>query len=84
MSNEIFTTVELAELLKTSASSISRAARKLDIGVRRSDGRLVGIMKSDVPLIKKNLHYLSGNPTWRSDEKKKTAQSRALQKREGN
>lgn len=83
MSNEIFTTVELADLLKTSASSISRAASKLGIGVRRTDGRLVGITKSDVPKIKESLHYLSGNPTWRSEEKKKTAQKRALQKREG-
>lgn len=58
------TTVELAELLGTSPSSISRAAKRAKIGVRREDGRLVGVMKSQVNSLKKFLKFKAGNPNW--------------------
>jgi hypothetical protein len=83
MANEVFTTVELAEMLETSPSSISRAARRASVGLRRSDGRLVGIERKDLRAIESHLNYLAGNPQWRSAEKKKTAKKRAAKRAEG-
>lgn len=60
----ILTTVEAAEELGTSASSISRAARKANVGVRREDGRLVGVTRNDMSKIKKLLRYKAGNPNF--------------------
>ena len=60
----ILTTVEAAEEFKTPASSVSRAAKKAGVGVRRSDGRLVGINRGDMKAIKKLLRYKAGNPTF--------------------
>lgn len=82
MTKALYTTVELAEMLETSPSSISRAARRADVGLRRSDGRLVGIEIGDVPAIKRCLNYLAGNPDWRSPEKKRTAKKRAIERRD--
>lgn len=62
--SQILTTVEAAEKFGTSPSSISRAAKKAGVGVRRTDGRLVGISKSDLRSISKFLKYKPGNPTW--------------------
>lgn len=64
MSRLTLTTVEAAEQFGTSPSSISRAARKAGVGMRRSDGRLVGISKSDLRAIKKFLRFKAGNPKW--------------------
>lgn len=61
---EILTTVEAAALYETSPSSISRAARKAGLGVRRADGRLVGISRNDLKKIAKHLRYKAGNPNW--------------------
>lgn len=61
---EILTTVEAAELYSTSPSSISRAARKAGVGVRRADGRLVGVSRNDLKKIEKLLRYKAGNPNW--------------------
>lgn len=61
---KIYTTVELAAKLKTSASSVSRAARRADVGLRREDGRLVGIPERDVGKVKKFLRFKTGNPVW--------------------
>lgn len=61
---QILTTVELAELLGTSPSSISRAAKRANVGVRREDGRLVGVVKADVRKLKKLLKFKAGNPNW--------------------
>jgi hypothetical protein len=61
---EILTTVEAATLCETSPSSISRAARKAGVGVRRADGRLVGISRNDLKKIEKLLRYKAGNPNW--------------------
>jgi hypothetical protein len=63
-SKEILTTVEAAELYGTSPSSISRAARKAEVGVRRSDGRLVGISRADLKKAAKHLRYVAGNPNF--------------------
>jgi hypothetical protein len=62
---EILTTVQAAKLYKTSASSISRAAKKANVGVRREDGRLVGISQRDLKALAKYLRYKAGNPNWR-------------------
>lgn len=62
---QIMTTVEAAELAGTSPSSISRAARKARVGVRRADGRLVGISRADLKKISKHLHRVAGNPAWK-------------------
>lgn len=64
MSQLTMTTVEAAEQFGTSPSSISRAARKAGVGVRRADGRLVGISKSDLRAIRKFLRFKAGNPKW--------------------
>jgi len=61
---EILTTVEASILYETSPSSISRAARKAGVGVRRADGRLVGISRNDLKKIEKLLRYKAGNPNW--------------------
>lgn len=60
----ILTTVEAAEEFGTSPSSISRAAKRAGVGLRRSDGRLVGISRDEMRQIKKLLHYKAGNPTF--------------------
>jgi hypothetical protein len=60
----ILTTVEAAAELGTSPSSISRAARRADVGLRREDGRLVGISRSDMAKIRKLLRYKAGNPNF--------------------
>lgn len=65
---EILTTVQAAELYGTSPSSISRAAKKANVGVRREDGRLVGISKRDLKTLAKLLKYKAGNPNWRKRE----------------
>ena len=65
----ILTTVEAAEELGTSASSISRAARKANVGVRREDGRLVGVSRSDLKAIQKLLRYKAGNPNFSKAKK---------------
>lgn len=67
--SQILTTVEAAEKFGTSPSSISRAARKAGVGVRRTDGRLVGISKNDLRSIAKFLKYKAGNPTWVKKQK---------------
>jgi hypothetical protein len=64
----ILTTVEAAEELGTSASSISRAARKANVGVRREDGRLVGVTRNDMKAIKKLLRYKAGNPNFKKKQ----------------
>lgn len=64
MNKTILTTVEAAEEFGTSASSVSRAAKKAGVGVRRADGRLVGISRSDMKSIGKLLRYKAGNPTF--------------------
>jgi hypothetical protein len=61
---QIATTVELAEELGTSPSSISRAAKRANVGVRREDGRLVGVPRRDVAKIKKLLRFKAGNPNF--------------------
>ena len=63
-SKEILTTVEAAILYGTSPSSISRAARKAEVGVRRGDGRLVGITRDDLKRLSKHLRYVAGNPNF--------------------
>lgn len=68
----ILTTVEAAAELGTSPSSISRAARRAGVGVRREDGRLVGVSRGDLKAIKKLLHYKAGNPTFGKNKKKVT------------
>lgn len=62
--SQILTTIEAAEKFGTSASSVSRAAKKAGVGLRRADGRLVGINKSDLRAIEKFLRYRAGNPKW--------------------
>lgn len=62
--SQILTTVEAAEKFGTSPSSISRAAKRAGVGVRRSNGRLVGISENDLRSLKKYLRYKAGNPTW--------------------
>jgi len=62
MTITIYTTVELAERLGTSPSSISRAAKRAGVGVRRQDGRLVGVEHRDIEAIRRHLHYTAGNP----------------------
>lgn len=64
MSRLSLTTIEAAEHFGTSPSSVSRAARKAGVGMRRADGRLVGISKSDLKAIKKFLRFKAGNPKW--------------------
>lgn len=66
MPMQILTTVELAEELGTSASSISRAAKRANVGVRREDGRLVGVGRNEVRALKKFLRYKAGNPNWKA------------------
>jgi hypothetical protein len=66
---QIATTVELAEELGTSPSSISRAAKRADVGVRREDGRLVGVLRKDVAKIKKLLRFVAGNPNFGKQKK---------------
>lgn len=62
--SQILTTVEAAEKFGTSPSSVSRAAKKAGVGIRRADGRLVGINKCDLRAIEKLLRYKAGNPRW--------------------
>lgn len=61
---KIFTTVELAEKYGTSPSSISRAAKRAGVGLRRADGRLLGINSNDVAVVKKLLRFKAGNPNF--------------------
>jgi hypothetical protein len=61
---QIVTTVEAAKRYGTSPSAISRAAKRAGIGIRREDGRLVGINSLDLPAVKKLLHFKAGNPTF--------------------
>lgn len=61
---KIMTTVEAAEEYGTSPSSISRAAKRANLGIRRADGRLVGISEADMRKISKLLRYKAGNPTF--------------------
>jgi hypothetical protein len=61
---KILTTVEAAEQYGTSASSISRAASRAGVGVRRSDGRLLGLSTNDLKVLRKFLRFKAGNPTW--------------------
>lgn len=60
----IITTTEAAAECRTSASSISRAARRGKIGLRNRSGRLVGIPSSELPALRKLLRYKPGNPNW--------------------
>lgn len=60
----IMTTVEAAAEMGTSPSSISRAAKRAGVGVRREDGRLVGISHADLKKVKKFLRFKAGNPLW--------------------
>ena len=60
----IYTTVEAAERCETSPSSISRAARRAGVGLRRADGRLVGLSESDLKVVVKSLRHVAGNPNW--------------------
>ena len=62
--NRIYTTIEAAERCETSPSSISRAAKRAGVGVRRTDGRLVGLTEQDLKAVVKKLRYVAGNPNW--------------------
>lgn len=60
----IVTTVEAAERYGTSPSSISRAAKKANVGLRLADGRLVGLLKEDLQALRKHLRFEPGNPNF--------------------
>ena len=60
----ILTTVEVAEKYGTSASSVSRAAKRAGVGLRLPDGRLVGLRQHEVRTLAKLLHFRPGNPTF--------------------
>lgn len=66
----ILTAVEAADRLGTSPSSVSRAAAKAGVGVRRADGRLVGLSAADLKKVAKHLHYERGNPNFGKPPKK--------------
>ena len=67
---KIYTTVEAAEKYSTSPSSISRAAKRAGVGLRREDGRLVGISERDLSAVRKLLHFKAGNPTFGKKKKR--------------
>ena len=62
MQIKIITTVEAAKRYGTSPSSISRAAKKASVGLRREDGRLVGLREKELRILRKHLQFEPGNP----------------------
>jgi hypothetical protein len=69
--NKLITTIEAAEKCKTSPSSISRAAKRAGVGLRRADGRLVALSAADVRAMKQFLRRVAGNPNWVAKKKVK-------------
>lgn len=83
MQTVVVTTVESAALYGTSPSSISRAAKRAKVGLRREDGRLVGLLKSDLRAIKKHLFYEPGNPSFANAARRKRRESYRNASRQG-
>jgi hypothetical protein len=71
MQIKIITTVEAAKRYGTSPSSISRAAKKADVGLRRADGRLVGLRERELVVLRKYLQFEPGNPNFHSPKRRK-------------
>ncbi len=61
---KLLTTTQIAEIIGASQSAVSRAARRLNLGIRMPDGRLTGIDEKDVPKINGAVRRRVGNPDW--------------------
>jgi transposase len=59
-----YSTRQAAEKLGCSAKTISRAAKRANVGIHFINGRLAALAPSDLAAIRPFIHETSGNPDW--------------------
>jgi hypothetical protein len=65
-----YSTRQAAEKLGCSAKTISRAAKKANVGIHFINGRLAALAPADLMMIQPFIHETSGNPVWIAAGKK--------------
>lgn len=65
-----YSTRQAAEKLGCSAKTISRAAKKANVGIHFINGRLAALAPDDLTAIRPLIHETSGNPDWIAAAKK--------------
>jgi transposase len=65
-----YSTRQAAEKLGCSAKTISRAAKKANVGIHFVGGRLAALAPADLSALRPFIHETSGNPDWIAAAKK--------------